>query len=347
MNKLCFHYNHSNPIYTMKKNPFNTMKKTASNSRKSPSKNVIVVPSQPTIVWKNRLVYNHSDILNHIKFVRRNMNGLLPVNSTERSCLAKYAKSVGVPESTMMSISNFLKIQATINAGSVSSKISGQISNRFIELVSQQEISNEDLNKFLISRYSYTNKKGEVNRVVAPYKLIIDSIIDLPEFDLLTAENMEFLKKTRESIARHDLLTAQMAANFERMVEDYLRTNYPSISFRTEEEIRRDSPDGKTPTPDILFDKDVVINLNGRRHTIRWLDAKNYALVNSHFIMDSLAKQSDKYNKAYGKGAFIFRNGFDESVQIPYVPKVEGETPSNVLKLDGSMIPKLERQLHN
>ncbi len=104
------------------------------------------------------------------------------------------------------------------------------------------------------------------------------------------------------------------------MLEDYLKIN--GLIFKTEVEIKNAGE--ITATPDILFDEPIILELDGTNHEIRWMDAKNYILIDVPFIIKSLHKQAAKYNTIYGLGAFVFHYGFDASIKIPGAVLLDG-----------------------
>jgi len=91
------------------------------------------------------------------------------------------------------------------------------------------------------------------------------------------------------------------------------------VRFLTEQDSRTS---GNSLTPDFLLDTPVVIN--GQR--VHWIDAKNYPMYGSKLVASSLAKQAQKYNKAFGPGAFVFSGGLVCGARIS----------AGLLLLDGS-----------
>ncbi|MFA6165805.1 MAG: TPD domain-containing protein [Gemmatimonadaceae bacterium] len=103
---------------------------------------------------------------------------------------------------------------------------------------------------------------------------------------------------------------------FERVIEDKLRGT--GAKFKTEGDLRAE---GSALTPDFLFG-DEPVRINGR--VVHWLDAKDYSMYGGRLVAASLRKQAEKYTKAFGPGAMVFRGGVACSCAVPGVLSLDG-----------------------
>ena len=110
-----------------------------------------------------------------------------------------------------------------------------------------------------------------------------------------------------------------------QLYEEFVGSHLQSlgIKFRTEEDLRKEN---FQLTPDFLLTSPVYIN----GQVINWIDAKNYASYPNRFLSQKLLKQSIKYTKAFGPGAFIFSGGITCGTVV--------SPDNNTLLLDGSNI---------
>jgi hypothetical protein len=98
---------------------------------------------------------------------------------------------------------------------------------------------------------------------------------------------------------------------YEDGVGAYLRER--GLQFKTEENLRHEHEAAPGPpllTPDFLFTRPVTVQGRGfAPRRVVWLDAKDYAAIDSKLVMESLAKQAAKYTARFGPGAFVFSGG--------------------------------------
>lgn len=276
-----------------------------------------------TIHWTNRKIYDHVKIDAIMKYVEGNMNGLLPLYGNEKKRLMKYASDNNIPDHEIISIRNTIKIQKEINNSKKYSRFVKIIKQRFIDLVKN---INPTLNSTDGLEYANNSKIISFYKSLRlPFNMINNVIKKMPEFELLSDDNKRTIKKIEKLIHLNEVDILNRSMQFEKILEQYLTSH--NISYRTEADIKRDKD--YTVTPDILFDEPITINLDGTDYKIRWMDAKNYLLTNTPFILKSLKKQAQKYNSIFGMGAFVFHYGIDSSVTVPN---------SDVLLLDGSRL---------
>ena len=269
------------------------------------------------ILWHNIKVSDHKTIVRIMNFIEKNLYGLLPVYHDEFDILKKYALKYKLSIDEILSLRNMIKIQKEINHSRISYKYIDKIKSEFKQLINQ--ISNEnnsDKIKIAVRQF--------FKETMMPINFVIKIITSTNEFKNLSNDlkkkifqiQADSLKLEQESRVRAEL--------FEQNLANWIRNTY-KINFKTEDDIRREKI--YSITPDILFDKPIIIKVNKAEYIVNWIDAKNYALVNVSFIIKSLKKQAAKYNNIFGPGAFVFHYGFDSSIKIP-----------NTLILDGSLI---------
>lgn len=251
------------------------------------------------LIWNNIKAYDPKVVIDRILFVKKNMNGLLPLYGKEKKALAEYATKHNLPPYELYSLRNILKIQKEITAS--------KYFMTSIDKIKIEYLSNNDFAYFL------KRTKMPLVHLIR----LIENMPNVPETD------KKLLSKIKLDIKKFDLDTRNRAIEFEKMLETYLES--VNIPFQTESDIRLDNI--YTVTPDILFAKPIVLQVDGVDYTIRWIDAKNYMLVDVPFIIKSLHKQATKYNSVFGPGAFVFHYGFDSSIKVPHA-----------IILDGSMI---------
>ena len=106
-------------------------------------------------------------------------------------------------------------------------------------------------------------------------------------------------------------MKAEAAQIFEDKVVKFFK--FKGVKLKTQVELVKEQTElvGRAVlTPDLYFPDGVKID----GHVIYWLDAKNYYGADVFYIRDSVKKQADKYNNAYGSGAFVFRYGYSASL---------------------------------
>ncbi|XWV24738.1 hypothetical protein QJ856_gp1045 [Tupanvirus deep ocean] len=270
------------------------------------------------IIWTNNKVYDHQTIVDRMEFVKKGMNGLLPLYGKEKERLITYAQENNLEPYEMFSLRNTIRIQNEIDSSKRFVQNIDRIKNKFLDLLREISVINDQNQINLKIRYF-------LKSIQMPVFFVLKTISVLPEFKNLTESSINYIKKIEDNIHATEIEIRKRSMDFEYILENYLKSL--GIQFRTEADIKRDKD--YNITPDILFDENITLELNGIEYQVRWLDAKNYVLTNTPFIMKSLRKQAEKYNNAFGMGAFVFHYGFDSSIQIP-----------GVIMLDGSKLDK-------
>lgn len=126
------------------------------------------------------------------------------------------------------------------------------------------------------------------------------------------------LEQLRKAIAQ-DIISdpdnqprLEAALEFERELE--AKFIKKKIYFKTQKQLaaeQKKSLGRAILTPDLYFPHGVKIN----GHIIYWMDAKNFYGGNSSYIRSGIQKQGDKYNHAYGPGAFVFKYGYSDHLK--------------------------------
>lgn len=253
------------------------------------------------IVWSNKYIYEKVQIKNIIDFIYKNINGFEPLKNKELTILRKYAKKNNLNINQIISLRNIVATQKSIDYKNTSSKYIKQILDEnfsnVISLFKKYPVPPLEIINILKSKHDISPET---------YKIAM-------QYD---SENTETYKK---------ILVEANA--FEDKLNNWLKTNYPSIGFKTQETLSKEQTYkyGKPyATPDILFDEPILIttmdkNGNETESLIKWIDAKNYTLVDIPFILKSIHKQADKYVSNYGPGALAFHYGFTRNIDIPMV----------------------------
>lgn len=246
-----------------------------------------------SIIWYNK--NPGINAYNEIRFIARNMNGTMPLYGTEKKHIYEYAQRKEIPVSRLLSIRNTIKIQKEIIQSKLTHENEKMILEKFDDLVTSKKITQEQLKLFINST------KLNVLMVI---KIIERSL----NYNLLTVKNINYLKKICKKIIENNKNITEKASQFEIMLEDYLKQKY-NLSFITERELRKQK--NNVATPDFLFIPPIKILFNNEEYIIHWIDAKDYFLFDSKFLLIKLKKQMEKYNKHFGMGAFVFHYGYD------------------------------------
>ena len=118
---------------------------------------------------------------------------------------------------------------------------------------------------------------------------------------------------------KHDIISdpdntmaVKFADDYEKKIEELLVKH--GISFKTQKDLIDDQTRlfGRTiASPDFYIPQGVNINGN----LLYWIDAKCYYGGNAGYIKRSLKDQSERYNKHFGVGGFVFKHGFSEALR--------------------------------
>lgn len=102
----------------------------------------------------------------------------------------------------------------------------------------------------------------------------------------------------------------QESEEYEEVVGDHLKSL--GLEFLTENDIRRLNASGEMKsslTPDFLFSEPFMIEYDGKKHLVNWIDAKDYGCWDSPLVTKKVQAQIDKYNDAFGPGALVYSCG--------------------------------------
>lgn len=278
------------------------------------------------LVWHNNIIFNSYQIKPHIVFIKRNLCGLLPLYPEEYRILKSYAISNNFPIKTLVSARNTIKTQEEIYRSNIGAEFHSNLEKSFRLLVNNINTQSEQNHKYLVKKFFTSNKFSVKN--------ILKIISGITEYKKLTHDALKLIFKYMKDIQIAETNSRNNSIKFENKLNDWLKNNV-STPFKTEDMLRSEytinslntSNSPNMPTPDVLFDKPIIIELDNTPHKIYWIDAKNYALIDAPFIIKSLKKQSDKYNKTFGPGAFVFHYGINSDIKF-----------NDTLVLDGSFI---------
>ena len=285
-----------------------------------------LTPAVKKLLWHNYKVYTPSIINERMNFIKSRINYKFPMSPTEKEVLTSYANKIQETPYQIYSFSNMIRIQNDINNSTFYKRNVKTIRDNFTNTMSSLPIESAP------DKIDLTIKNF-MNNVVTPANLTIDIIKSTPIYKELDLDQSTYIQTIRKTYRDHNIDVLNRSKKFEIDLENFLKDC--DIDFKNEADIIREKI--HKLTPDVLLTEPIEIIVNDENNQINWLDAKNYTLVNIPFIIKSLHKQANKYNKAFGKGAFVFHYGFDESIKIP-----------DTLILDGSGLVDIDKNYcHN
>lgn len=259
-----------------------------------------------TVEWTNKLVFKEEEINNIIQKIESNMHRFGPIRQSEMKKLINLSKIEKLPAGLFISIRNILSSQRAMNAMINMSKYRNQIKNDYKD----------------ISEKPRPNIAGFYNKYPLPpiqiLKVIQEDNKDIPKSFTDYAYNNDFENpESFKKILQHSDL-------FEEELIKWFKDKYPKIQFKTQNELKEEQTAqfGRPMiTPDILFLEPVLFKITNPDGTqfdqlIRWIDAKNFTLVDIPITIRSVKKQADKYFNKFGPGALVFNYGFTEGISI-------------------------------
>jgi hypothetical protein len=265
-----------------------------------------------SLIWHNQLAYDTESINKKIKFIKKNLPGLIPLYFNELKKLNAYAHKYNISIHEMIALRNLIKVQKEIYA---SRNIDNdKIKLKFHELVDQIKLNMDNISSLILEFYKNT---------WMPIGSVLKLITKTDDYNRL---NHDELKKLYQIVKDNEISetdSRKRAADFEIKLANWIRAN-SNVSFKTEDELKLTN-NHLTSTPDILFDEPVNLMLDGIKHEIYWIDAKNYILADFPFIIKKLKQQAAKYNNEFGSGAFVFHYGFDKNIKIPNTLILDGK----------------------
>ncbi len=251
------------------------------------------------------------------KIVKNNARDLLPISNSEAAKLKRIAVNYGVDIEQLFSIRNLLRIHIEIismNNFESKKKLIIQKFNRLVATINNNNVIDDNFDR--IDNFN-SNTRIPFKNI---YKLITKSKdSDFSKLDNIYKAYIHDMNKFIDSVINQEKINAR---NFEKSVEKYLTLQ--GLKYKTEMDLKKDGIDSGIPTPDILFEHPVQIEINGEKRKIKWIDAKNFILIKIPFIFKKLKNQALKYNEYYGPGAFIFHYGYDNSLKIPDTLIIDG-----------------------
>jgi hypothetical protein len=145
--------------------------------------------------------------------------------------------------------------------------------------------------------------------LVPPMALV--RALPAPQRELISGAELALVAAADASAPARIRQAAATDQAFEERVAEFFARELGPDAFYTEAALRaRPAAAGHSNlTPDILFKQPIVIEQNGRQHTVNWIDAKNYCWYGSKLTLRSITAQAKKYRDAFGPGAFLFHHG--------------------------------------
>lgn len=257
-----------------------------------------------TINWIDSCQYSHTYIKNITKWVKNNMRGLMPIYGSELKKYEKYALANNTNISMLLSIHSQIKTQ--------------------LEIYKSRSFDTEIYD--IVEKWLSTSSRSKLNNLIIHSKASPDKFIKIISskfINQLEPNELHDLDKLKSMIKIKNTLSQQESRLFEIDLENYLTEL--NIKYITEQQLKS-SPQYKhfNCTPDILLVNPIDITHNGTNHKIYWIDAKNYILIDTPFLIKSLKQQSKKYTDCFGPGAFVFSLGYDSSISIPSTLILDG-----------------------
>lgn len=262
---------------------------------------------ETTINWINRMVFKEKDINKILDEVAKGIKDFGPIRQNEMIKLDNIAKNKNLPLGMLISFRNILSSQKNIDAKKNISKNFHKIKDDYLNLIKENRLN---IPAFF-SKYKIPP--------LAILKILQNNNINVSKEFFNYAKNNDF---ENPEFFRKILFHSD---KFEEILIGWIRKNFPKIKFKTQNELAKEQKEmyGRPlVTPDILFDEPILFkisNPDGSQYEqlVRWIDAKNYTLVNLPFIIQSITRQSEKYNNQFGPGALIFNYGFVDNIKVP------------------------------
>jgi hypothetical protein len=244
------------------------------------------------LIWPTKHVFTESQIQDALDFI--NFNNFGAISQSEFAKLKKYSADHKIPIEQMISFRNMLITEKSIQSSKEIYKYRQQLKND-----AKSTNADEFFKKYPLDPIQIIKELGRDN---------------VSEEILKYADN--FSKENKEKFSA----IQKKARSYEIFIEDWVKKSAPNIKFQTEETLRSEQIEkhGRViATPDILFDEPVILKTKDSEHLIRWIDAKDYCLVDIPFIMKKLVEQAETYTTLYGPGAFCFHYGITQGIEIP------------------------------
>ncbi len=251
------------------------------------------------LYWKNNLVYDHKHISSLIKLFKHKFPLMLCLTDVEGKIIHEISDQNDISYDLGKVIYNSIRTQR--------------------EIILSHYVNKNDFTNIM---ETYTgNILSIITKNKIPISMFIKYLTKPDIYDRLNDNDQKYIKKLQVCLETNNRNIQQNAVEFENDLARYLKT-VVETPFKTEADIKKQG--NYVATPDILFDDPILLDVNGIKTQIKWIDAKNYLLCDIPFIMKSLRKQANKYYEIYGMGAFVFHYGIDESISIPGAIVLDG-----------------------
>lgn len=257
------------------------------------------------VKWVNKLQFSEEKIKDLITKVNNLIPDFGPIRQAEMTSLINLAKIENVEPGMLISLRNILSTNKSIEANKIANKYYRDIKDDYLNLYKQDKITiNDFFNKFPLPPLL-------ILKIINSFGIKVSKVF----FEY--AKNNDFEDK------EHFLKILKHSDLFEEELIQRIKKDIPN--FKTQAELAKEQQEkfGRAiSTPDILLLEPTLFEITNPdgsqfQQLIKWIDAKNYTLVNIPFIINSINKQAERYNTQYGPGALIFKYGYTEGITIP------------------------------
>lgn len=273
----------------------------------------LVLSGGGAIEFDNKLVFSRDKLVNLMQEIEAGITRFEPITTPEEKQLRKLAKKWKLPYMCLVGLRDMIATQRSMDYNKQSYKSIQLVKRTFEGLPDHSNTSIKRLFEIELPPLEIVRILRRVDKQV-------------PDSFLAYADSHD--SETKDHYT--DVLKRSVA--FEENLNEWFRSK--GFKFRTEKDLIAEQMNkfGRAvSTPDLLFDEPVLFRVRSQGRTteqlVRWVDAKNYTLVDIPFIRTKVTTQAEKYCRDFGPGAFVFHYGFINSLNIP-----------NTLLLDASFI---------
>jgi len=249
--------------------------------------------------WNNRAVYKKSRASAMANAIESALSGW--TQELDIAMISRIAAKYGAPEDAVVSAMHIVITKRVIESGvRLKPTLRAEHERDGLRVVSQRH----NLPPWRLLTYMYPEVKYSVS-------------------DELKADYDWARENDADSPLKYDAVK-RAADDFENTVGQWLDS--AGIGYHTQTDLvkHQTAVHGRAvATPDFLLKEPtrMTVTQHGKRYTrvVNWIDCKNYMLIDVSFIVESARRQAEKYNAAFGPGAFLYRWGFSEGIRMPCV----------------------------